>query len=168
MEAGTWYPRSFSTNDLPRRRAEPVATANAVDRPECSQGSLDFQSSTAAWLISNVRQRKMNAPFSYVAREQDYRALVSSFLLGRVSASDFVERYFALWKSDRDAQWQFVNQGMTLDPEEVRLCEVLDRIFTACDSYDEIPRSSFEISAAQLRSEISTLAAERWSHETRA
>lgn len=107
----------------------------------------------------------MGIPLTYLAHENDYRSLVSKFVSGQIDPNDFVEQYFALWKRDRDAQWEHVNRGNTLNPQEQVLCGFLDRIFTACDCYSDRPESPYDISEAQLREEVALVARERWSHD---
>jgi hypothetical protein len=98
----------------------------------------------------------LNIPPTYLAHEDDYLLIVSNFVDGKMRADDFVRKYFALWKSDRDEQWKYIEQmGNSLDPREARFCEILDRIFTACDSYSEKPTEPYEISEQQLVAEVS-------------
>ena len=102
---------------------------------------------------------------TYLAHEEDYRLLVSQFLAGDLQPTRFVEQYFALWKRDRDAQWHHIDKGASVAVEEARLCTVLDRIFTACDSFDDAG-GAHTISEAELREEVAELARQRWSNTT--
>jgi hypothetical protein len=86
-------------------------------------------------------------------------------LAAGIAPSDFVDQYFALWKRDRDAQWEYVNRGNALNPQEQSLCDFLDRIFTACDCYSDRPENPHDISETQLREEIALVAKERWPHD---
>ena len=107
----------------------------------------------------------MGIPLTYLAHENDYRSLVSKFVSSQIDPRSFVAQYFALWKRDRDAQWEHVHRGNTLDPQEQSLCDFLDRIFTACDCYSDRPETQYDISETQLREEVALVARERWSHD---
>jgi len=107
----------------------------------------------------------MGIPLTYLAHENQYRSLVSKFVSGQIDPSDFVDQYFALWKCDRDAQWEHVDRGYPLDAQEQSLCGFLDRIFTACDCYSDKPESPHEISETQLREAVALVARARWPHD---
>jgi hypothetical protein len=99
---------------------------------------------------------------SYLEHESIYRELVSQFLRKTIPVDEFIPRYFAQWKADRDAQWSRVEAGERITPEESEISRVLDRIFSACDAYDPSPRSEYEIDEGQLAMEIRGHVCKRW------
>ena len=103
----------------------------------------------------------MNVPSFYLAHEQEYQSVVLQFLAHDLSAEEFIDRYFPLWKFDRDAQWNYIDGGGAVAADESELCTVLDRIFTACDSYDDAG-GAHTITETELRDEVAQLAEQRW------
>ena len=105
----------------------------------------------------------MSAYTAYLAHEDEYRSLVSRFLAGSLPVTTFVDDYIVLWKRDRDAQWKRIHEGGAIPDREALLGAVLDRMFIACDAFDELS-GEHTISEAELRKEVSDLARERWPH----
>ena len=104
-------------------------------------------------------------PLAYLAHENEYRSLVSKYMSRQIDASGFVDQYFALWKRDRDAEWQHIGRGRAPDPDEQSLCDSLDLIFSACDCYCDRPEGPYEISETQFREEVAAVWRQRWSHD---
>ena len=99
---------------------------------------------------------------SYLEHESIYRELVSQFLQRTISVDDFISKYFAQWKTDRDVQWSRMKAGQRVTPDESALSATLDRIFTACDAFDSSPKNRYENDEEQLTAEIRVLASNRW------
>ncbi|WP_129648080.1 colicin immunity domain-containing protein [Peristeroidobacter agariperforans] len=106
--------------------------------------------------------RLLGTTMSYLEHESIYRGLASQFLQKAISADDFVTQYFARWKTDRDVQWNRLQAGQRVTPEELALSAILDPIFTACDAFESRPQTEFEIDEEQLTQEVRTHARRRW------
>jgi hypothetical protein len=98
----------------------------------------------------------------YLQNQQIYRSLMAQFIRGSSSADEFMERFMEQWRLDRDAQWEQLNTGMVTVPAELEFGEILDQLFTACDCYTPTPNNSFEISAAEFKTEVAELYFRRW------
>lgn len=71
-----------------------------------------------------------------------------------LSADEFIVRFMAQWRLDRDALWEHINAGKARVAKEREFCEIMNQIFTACDCYSPEPSSPPDISAAQLKDEV--------------
>lgn len=99
---------------------------------------------------------------TYLANEFLYRNLMLKFIQRLISAAEFEQRFFEKWRVDRDEQWELVNGGTGLSPDEQELGQVLDQTFTALDCYTPNQINIFDISEVQLRSEITELFNTQW------
>jgi len=99
---------------------------------------------------------------SHLENEPLYQASVLDVFQNRIACDEFVNRFLAQWKSDRDEQWNRVNTGHSIAVDESSLCEILDQMLTTCDVYSPIPEGVHAIDASQLRAEIFGLAKRRW------
>ena len=112
---------------------------------------------------------------SFTGNEEQYLELIRGFLNAKISGADFCERFSALWKADRDEDYEkrkplieAYNQR-TLTVEEIRVKEVelmgyakcppfismLDDIFVSCDLFDPSPETIFAIDEEQLKERVS-------------
>lgn len=124
---------------------------------------------------------------SFEANSDRYISLLQEFLAEAVTPSAFVNDFFALWKTDSDEEhdqklkWQrpfdeeliaqhadgritgeqFSEQWARLwniSSDGKALRNVLDRIFTTCDVYNEDDnREEYELDETQFRNEIQSL-----------
>jgi hypothetical protein len=127
---------------------------------------------------------------SFESNVNIYQSLMRRFLARDVSAGDFVLQFIELWKRDRDEEdhvrltWdrpydqELIKQHQSGALTDGELSEqwrrlwgisepgavlrgVLDRVFTACDVFNENPeRASYELDEAGLRSEVQHLIVE--------
>ncbi len=84
-----------------------------------------------------------------LSAHHDLAQIVDSFLRSELSVSDFVDAYQLAWKRWRDSR--------ELDQLNKATASAFDRIFTACDCFNEGEPSAsptLDIDAAQLRAEI--------------
>ena len=112
---------------------------------------------------------------SFTDNEEQYLELIRSFLNAKISGADFCEKLSALWKADRDEDYEerkplieAYNQS-TLTVEEIRAKEVesvgyakcsplismLDDIFVSCDLFDPTLETIFAIDKEQLKERVS-------------
>ena len=112
---------------------------------------------------------------SFIGNEEQYLELIRSFLNSKIGGADFCEKFSALWKADRDEDYEkrkplieAYNRG-TLTGEEVPAKEIelmgyavcpplismLDDIFVSCDVFDPTLETSFAIDEEQLKEEVS-------------
>jgi hypothetical protein len=83
--------------------------------------------------------------------DYDIIVLIKHFLIGKISARQFEENYFVLWKKLRDDQWE--KKTVPFSSEDLAL---LDRIFTSVDSFcsDPVLRSENDLDEALLLEEV--------------
>lgn len=98
----------------------------------------------------------------YLQNQQIYRSLMAQFVRGSLTADEFMELFMEQWGLDRDAQWEQLKSGKATLPAELELSEILDQVFTACDCYTPTPNNTFDISAAEFKTEVAELYFRRW------
>jgi len=81
--------------------------------------------------------------------ESTYKEIIDKFLSNRTSVDAFIDAYFQLWRADRDSG--------TMEAYDDRFQRLINRVFTSCDCYAEIPEQSHEVSEIELRNELALL-----------
>ena len=119
---------------------------------------------------------------SYAANEAFYLKLIQQLLSAELNGEAFCHEFMRQWRIDRDEEYkkrdawperydlQLIaahQRGELTDEEYHRqwvelwgyteyqtLCEMLDRIFTACDCFHTVPEGQFEIDEGQLKKAV--------------
>ena len=79
--------------------------------------------------------------------EDKYKVLFDDFLTNKLDVDTFIERFMTQWRIDRDMN----------ESNDNRFQRLINRVFTSCDSYSEMPKGQFEISEAELKKELGLL-----------
>ena len=91
-----------------------------------------------------------------------YINLLNSFINGELTASEFDWTYSHLWMKDRDEEYKSEKYKKYKDRyihevsiEGRKLRNILDRVFTSCDVFnDDDDRAYYELNAVQLKEEV--------------
>jgi hypothetical protein len=84
--------------------------------------------------------------------ELKYKFLIDKYLENSLNVEDFIDAFISQWRYDRDNE-------IANDPKFQRL---IDRMFTSCDCYSEMPQGPIEISEEGLKNEVQLLAHIWW------
>lgn len=79
--------------------------------------------------------------------EKLYQHIFDDYLSNTDCTEVFIERFMKRWRADRDAPNLYNEKFQRL----------IDRIFTSCDCFSEVPSTNFEITEEQLKQEIGLL-----------
>jgi hypothetical protein len=83
--------------------------------------------------------------------ESAYRLIIEDYLNHQLTVNEFIDSFMKQWKQDRENE--------SFDP---RFRQLIDRLFTSCDCYDEEPEEEFEISETELKNEVRLLRSIWW------
>jgi hypothetical protein len=92
--------------------------------------------------------------------EEDYKPVLAAYLGRRLTVDEYITAFLKQWKCDRDEAW-----GKPLpeeSPKPARFHELMNRLFTSCDCYDEHPEATHEISEDELRQEVQLFYQRMW------
>ena len=94
--------------------------------------------------------------------EDDYKPILAAYLGNGLTVDEYITAFMEQWKRDRDAAW-----GKPLpeeSPRQEQFHEMMNRLFTSCDCYDEHPdpESAWEISEEELRQEVQLFYQRMW------
>lgn len=112
---------------------------------------------------------------SFIENEEQYLELIRGFVGSKIGGAEFCERFSALWKADRDEDYDkgksladALNPGTLMGQEiEAKLVEsrgyaicpplisMLDDIFVACDLFDPTLETILAIDEKQLKEKVS-------------
>ncbi|NNG22939.1 hypothetical protein HGB41_07980 [Massilia sp. ML15P13] len=87
---------------------------------------------------------------------------MQQFIRMSLDADEFTCQFLQQWRSDRDAQWAAISQGIKVSTEERAFSDIVDRAFIAVDCYSPTPSHTLHLSAVRLRVEISELFKRQW------
>ena len=84
--------------------------------------------------------------------QKDYKPILAAYLGNRLTVEEYITAFMKQWKRDCDDAW-----GKPLpeeSPRQKQFHEMMNRLFTSGDCYDEHPEASHEISEEELRQEV--------------
>jgi hypothetical protein len=84
--------------------------------------------------------------------EEDYKPILAAYLGCHLTVDEYITAFMKQWKRDRDEAW-----SKPLPEEssrQARFHELMNRLFTSCDCYNEHPEAPHEISEYELRQEV--------------
>ena len=92
--------------------------------------------------------------------EGDYKPILADYLGNRLTVDEYISAFMKQWKHDRDEAWSQPLPEQA--PRQEQFHEMMNRLFTSGDCYDEHPESPWEISEEELRQEVQLFYQRLW------
>ena len=84
--------------------------------------------------------------------EDNYKPILAAYLGNRLTVNEYITAFMEQWKRDRDEAWSKPLRKESLRQEQFH--ELMNRLFTSGDCYEEHPTAPWEISEEEVRQEV--------------